>query len=287
MDWFRWHHGSVTDPKFALIAKKAGARLSDVLAVWAYLLERASAADTRGCFGEIDCEAWDCLFGFDDGLTASILGAMTGRNIIADQSVVAWERRQPKREREDSTAADRQANKRARDKANTNQQHPDNASDSNVTPSHATSHQEKPRGEESREEQEEEIAKTGSADSSPSSIANAGANGAQTSQPLPDSCPHQDIIALYHAALPMGRQVRDWTPARAQHLKARWREDKKRQTLAWWEKFFRYVSQSAFLTGKSSSQNRRPFELGLDWLVKSENFVKTLEGAYHEAEVPA
>lgn len=143
------------------------------------------------------------------------------------------------------------------------------------------------REEKIREEQEEDTAKTGSADSSPPSIADAGANGAQTSQPLPDTCPHQNIIALYHAALPMGRQVRDWTPARAQNLKARWREDKKRQALAWWEKFFHYVAQSAFLTGKTQSQNRRPFELSLDWLVKSENFVKTLEGAYHEAEVTA
>jgi len=137
------------------------------------------------------------------------------------------------------------------------------------------------------ESQTEDIAKTGSADSSPPPPPPADANGVQTSQPLPYACPHQDIIDLYHAVLPMGRRVRDWTPARAQHLKTRWREDKKRQALAWWEKFFHYVGQSAFLTGKTQSQNRRPFELSLDWLVKSENFVKTLEGAYHEAEVPA
>lgn len=35
IDWFRWHHGSVTDPKFKLIAKKkAGARVGDVIAVF-------------------------------------------------------------------------------------------------------------------------------------------------------------------------------------------------------------------------------------------------------------
>ncbi len=43
IDWFRWHHGSVTDPKFQLIAKKAGGRVGDVIAVWAALLENGSA----------------------------------------------------------------------------------------------------------------------------------------------------------------------------------------------------------------------------------------------------
>ena len=45
MDWFRWHHGSVTDPKFQLVARRAGASLPDVLAVWAYVLEAASQAE--------------------------------------------------------------------------------------------------------------------------------------------------------------------------------------------------------------------------------------------------
>lgn len=42
IDWFRWHHGSVTDPKFQLVARKAGVSLTDVIAVWAFVLEKAS-----------------------------------------------------------------------------------------------------------------------------------------------------------------------------------------------------------------------------------------------------
>jgi uncharacterized protein YdaU (DUF1376 family) len=99
-----------------------------------------------------------------------------------------------------------------------------------------------------------------------------------------DPCPHQQIIDLYHRLLPMGRQVREWTPARASALRSRWREKPTRQTLAWWERFFTYVSQSAFLTGKTQSADRRPFEVSLDWLVKPENMAKVIEGAYHEAE---
>lgn len=115
IDWFRWHHGSVTDPKFKLVARRAGVSLPDVIAVWAFVLEKASAAEDRGSFGELDCEAIDCLFGIDDGKTAAILEQMGIRGLVDGGRITAWEKRQPKREREDTTAAERQANKRARD----------------------------------------------------------------------------------------------------------------------------------------------------------------------------
>ena len=60
MDWFRWHHGSVTDPKFQLIAKKSGANVAEVIAVWATLLEAASMADERGYFETIDFDSIEC-----------------------------------------------------------------------------------------------------------------------------------------------------------------------------------------------------------------------------------
>lgn len=99
-----------------------------------------------------------------------------------------------------------------------------------------------------------------------------------------DPCPHQQIIELYHAALPTGRQVREWTAARATALRTRWRENPKRQTLDWWRRFFDYCAKSPFLTGQVTSVGRKPFEVSLDWLVKSENMAKVIEGAYHEAE---
>lgn len=115
-----------------------------------------------------------------------------------------------------------------------------------------------------------DMAKTGDADLRP--------------PPKQDDCPHQDIINVFHEVLPSVRRVRDWTPARAQLLRSRWREDTKRQSLEWWRKFFTYVGQSSFLMGKSHSQGRKPFELGLEWLLKAENFAKVREGAYHEHE---
>ena len=169
IDWFRWHHGSVTDPKFQLVARKAGATLPEVLAVWAYLLEKASAAEFRGCFGEVDCESIDCLFGMADGTTESILFHMVDRKLIADEYVVAWEKRQPKRE--DETANERKRRQREREHALALSQTSvtDDASrdvtqgHAQVTPGHA-------RGEESREEQiQQPPAPSGAAPPSPKS----------------------------------------------------------------------------------------------------------------------
>lgn len=114
IDWFRWHHGSVTDPKFGLIAKKAGARVGDVIAVWALVLESASANDDRGTVGKIDAEAIEFLLGLDDGLVYKILDAMTQRGLLGTGGrVESWDKRQPKRE--DDTAAERKRRQRERE----------------------------------------------------------------------------------------------------------------------------------------------------------------------------
>lgn len=96
-----------------------------------------------------------------------------------------------------------------------------------------------------------------------------------------DPCPHQAIIDLYHQTLPSGRQVRIWNDTRRAKLRARWKEDPKRQSVEWWGKFFGYIAESDFLTGKAASVNRPPFELDLEWIVSPANFVKIVEGKYH------
>jgi len=145
IDWFRWHHGSVTDPKFQLVAKKAGARLGDVVAVWAYALEAASASDERGKIGDIDAEAVDCMLGAEDGTTARILSAMQARGLIEDNAIAAWDKRQPKRERPEDNSS-------ARTRSYRDRQASCDATQNHVTPSDATQRQETPRGEERREE---------------------------------------------------------------------------------------------------------------------------------------
>ena len=282
IDWFRWHHGSVTDPKFQLVARKAGASLPDVLAVWAYLLEHASAAEFRGCFGDVDCEAIDCLFGFDDGKTDAIMAQMAERKLIADEYVVAWEKRQPKKE--DVTAADRKRRQREREHeldvagnvTHTESRDVTNVSDAvtpmsrHVTPCHD-------REEERREE------------------VNTNANAlvvAGRPATLPN-CPHQQVIELYAKHLPELPYPRIWEGQRQQNLAARWRwvltakkPDGARyatdpeSALSFFDRFFAYVAKSDFLTGRDSKWQG----CDLGWLVKAENFSKVISGNYDNKE---
>lgn len=109
IDWFRWHHGSVNDQKFGLIAKRAGASVAEVVATWACLLEQASASDDRGNPGDVDFESIDFALGMADGTAKRIHERMSERGLVDSESgrIAAWEKRQPKRERADDNSSGR------------------------------------------------------------------------------------------------------------------------------------------------------------------------------------
>lgn len=120
MDWFRWWHGSVTDPKLQRVARMAGATVGEVIAVWACVLERASSVTTgdagvtqgnkpvtRGDVVGFDCDDHDVLLGFADGKTAQIFAALSDRGLIEQGRIARWDERQPKRE-DSSTARTRE-----------------------------------------------------------------------------------------------------------------------------------------------------------------------------------
>lgn len=93
IDWFRWHHGSVNDPKFQLVARRAGASVAEVVAVWACLLESASQSGDRGNPGKIDFEAIDCGLGMRDGASESIYRNMRARGLVDDEGRIVSSRR--------------------------------------------------------------------------------------------------------------------------------------------------------------------------------------------------
>lgn len=284
IDWFRWHHGSVTDPKFQLVARRAGASLPDVLAVWAYLLEKASAADFRGCFGGVDAESVDCLFGFDDGTAATILAHMSDRTLIADEYIVAWEKRQPKREREDDTAAERKRQQRERDTRRssvaveqtgvTTDDTPKMADTEQVTPRHATSHQKTPRGEESREEEKEEP---------PTPLRGSDA------PTIP--CPYQSVADLYHAELPSLPKVRLMPTSRQRAMRKAWgwilsssRSDGSRrattadEAIDWLREYFRRALANDFLMGRTQrSEAHAGWQCDLDFLLSDKGMKQVIE----------
>ena len=145
IDWFRWHHGSVTDPKFQLVARKSKQSLATIIAVWAFVLEKASASEERGHFGGLDCESVDCMFGLEDGATQAILSAMADRGLVDADRVASWGKRQVKRERTDDFSTDRVKAFRSKERQET-------PKTNDETPCNAMERQETPREEKRREE---------------------------------------------------------------------------------------------------------------------------------------
>jgi len=91
------------------------------------------------------------------------------------------------------------------------------------------------------------------------------------------ACPHQDIIELYHTILPELPQVRTWPESNQKILRTRWKEEPERQVLTWWDAYFRYIHESAFLTGRETD-----FTADLEWVVRPKNMTKILNGRYHK-----
>lgn len=151
MDWFRWHHGSVNDPKFQLVARKSGASVAEVIAVWATLLESASMSEPRGSLGQLDFEAIDCFLGLTEGLSHTIKRVMSERGLLdTDSSTVSsWKKRQPAREREDLTSTDRVRAYRER-QANSTDNADGESMKHHVTPCNAEKRLDESRLDESR-----------------------------------------------------------------------------------------------------------------------------------------
>lgn len=146
--WFRHHHGTVNDPKWGTVLAKCHAmsrhvtpnsttdenvtmgvcriRKSDILAVWSTMEELASASDVRGTMQGWSVDDVATNLGLTEAEVDLIYTAMQGK-VLEGLRLLAWDKRQPKREREDATAAKRKAKQRE-----------------NVTPSHAKSHQSSP-----------------------------------------------------------------------------------------------------------------------------------------------
>lgn len=157
--WLRLWHGTVTDPKFRMVARDASRNVTQrhaesqreiachaVLSVWLYLLETASQNEDRGSIEGLDAEVMAFTLDMPAEDAEAILEAMESRGLIEDNRLNGWEKRQPKRE--DNTAAERQRARRER-----------HAESRNVTQCHAESRPvttEEKRGEEKREDKKDQ-----------------------------------------------------------------------------------------------------------------------------------
>jgi uncharacterized protein YdaU (DUF1376 family) len=103
------------------------------------------------------------------------------------------------------------------------------------------------------------------------------------------TCPHQQLVDLFHKTLPELPEVRIWNSTRESLLKARWRETSKRlewvsvqDGLEYFEKLFTWIRQSKFLMGQVNPKpGQRAFECELEWILRPQNWAKLIEGKYH------
>lgn len=153
-DWFRWWHGTVTDPKFMWVSRHAGRPLSEVIAVWAALLETASNAETRGNVSCFDSVSFDCFMGFEDGICDRIIATMTDKGMVdEDGNLTGWERRQPKRE--DQASAESRAKSSTERVREYRERMKQKRNETSETATKRSETQETARVDKSREEKEE------------------------------------------------------------------------------------------------------------------------------------
>lgn len=102
--WCRLWHEMPTDPKWRVVARKSGASIPEVLAVFVLMLTTASAAQERGTLAQWDDEDAAAALDMDTETVAAIRGAMQGKVLDGDR-VGGWDRRQPKREEQEPSGA--------------------------------------------------------------------------------------------------------------------------------------------------------------------------------------
>ena len=87
-------------------------------------------------------------------------------------------------------------------------------------------------------------------------------------------CPYQKIATLFHSILPTLPQA-NLDDNLKKRIRARWKADKQRQSLDWWQWYFTGVADCDFLMGKV-----KDFSATLHWLTGPENMSKVLNGQY-------
>ena len=101
MDWCRLWHDAPDDPKWRVIAQKAGVRTGYVWAVWCRMLVNASKSSERGHLESWDDEVEAVALDYEHEEVQAIRKAMQGK-VLDGNRLMGWEKRQPKREDDSS-----------------------------------------------------------------------------------------------------------------------------------------------------------------------------------------
>lgn len=97
-------------------------------------------------------------------------------------------------------------------------------------------------------------------------------------------CPHKEIVQTYNEILGSALtpvKFKLWHGSqREKYLQARWRENEEYQNVEFWKGLFEYIRDKCpFLMG---TNNGSSWKADLGWIIKKENFIKTVEGKYEQ-----
>ena len=116
--WVRLWHDMPTDPKWRTIARKSGQSVSEVIAVFNFMMVNASAnANERGRTHNLFAEDIAAALDVEQGAIEAIFAAMEGK-VLADGFLLGWEKRQPKREDNSASRAKQWRQERKRTQTN-------------------------------------------------------------------------------------------------------------------------------------------------------------------------
>lgn len=133
MEWFRWYHGTTTDAKFTVIARRSKQHRTVVIAVWSAILEYASSRKERGSVFDIDLEEVAAALDLATEQVEAVYSAMVEKEMIDGGRLKNWAKRQPKRE--DETGAERKERwkQRQQEERNTNGTYPERTGTQDLT----------------------------------------------------------------------------------------------------------------------------------------------------------
>ncbi|MFH1159224.1 MAG: hypothetical protein V1721_10165 [Pseudomonadota bacterium] len=95
MNWYKMYHGAPLDAKLAVIAKRAGLRRGEMLALWVTLLDHASQSTPRGSVRDIDLEEIAVALEFDPASLESAMKALHDKKRISpDGFLTGWDKGQ-------------------------------------------------------------------------------------------------------------------------------------------------------------------------------------------------
>lgn len=95
---------------------------------------------------------------------------------------------------------------------------------------------------------------------------------------LQTAIPYQEILDLYHSALPELPRVRIFDDKRKASIRRWWKQNPNFQTLDFWTKFYAAVRRSSLLMGDVKRHDGSTWQADFDWLLTDKGFKTVVEG---------